>query len=151
MPKKTKSVVAKTEQKQEILLGYLRKIPIVQVACEKAGISRATYYRWREEDASFMDTSDIALQDGVAMMNDMTESKLLSAIQEGNITSIIFWLKNRHHAYRQRVEVSASLEKPAPLTEEQQQKVAAAISLVLPQKQETNESNQSLNIPSDDE
>jgi len=141
MPKKTEPVLEKTQQKKSILLEFLRKIPIVQVACEKSGVSRASYYRWREEDTAFSEEADIALDAGIAMMNDMAESKLLSAIQEGNMTSIIFWLKNRHHSYRQRVEVSAGPEKPIPLTEDQQQQVAAALSLALPQSSEPTSSH----------
>ena len=42
-------VVARQMHNKTIILEQLQKAPIVQIACEKTGISRATYYRWRKE------------------------------------------------------------------------------------------------------
>lgn len=36
-----------------------------------------TYYRWREEDPEFTKQADLALAEGVALVNDMAESQLL--------------------------------------------------------------------------
>ena len=45
----------KTKKDKELILEQLRKTPIVQVACEKTGIARATYYRWRKKDKRFLE------------------------------------------------------------------------------------------------
>ena len=39
---------------QDQFLDELRKVPIVQVACEKTGLSRNSIYRWRKEDKDFL-------------------------------------------------------------------------------------------------
>ena len=36
-------------------------------------------------------------------INDMAESKLIQNIQSGNNTAIIFWLKNHHKEYNERI------------------------------------------------
>lgn len=90
------------------LLEQLAKTPIVQIACEKTGVSRATYYRWRQEDEEFAKSADKAISYGNALMNDMAESQLLSLIKDKHPTAIIFWLKHHHPAYVPKIEVSAT-------------------------------------------
>jgi len=38
---------------KEFLLECLKKMPIVETACARAGIGRSTFYRWRKEDKEF--------------------------------------------------------------------------------------------------
>ena len=40
----------KQDASKELLVEQLKKTPIVQVVCEKIGVSRASYYRWRKDD-----------------------------------------------------------------------------------------------------
>lgn len=122
--------MSKTERNQELLVEQLKKTPIVQLACEKSGVSRATYYRWRKESDEFSEAADLALTESVALMNDMAESQLLSSIRDGNLTGIIFWLKNRHSAYATRVQVDATHRLvDEKLTPEQQEVVEEALRL----------------------
>jgi ACT domain-containing protein len=116
------------QQQKEAICDQLRKTPIVQLVCEKVGISRATYYRWRKEDHEFLKYCEEALCAGVLLMNDMAESQLLSAIKSQNMTAIIFWLKNRHKSYAQRIEVTTKT-KDKKLTEEEQNLVQNALEL----------------------
>ena len=118
----------KRQQQKEALCEQLKKTPIVQLACEKLGLGRATFYRWRKEDEEFARNADESLCEGVKLMNDMAESQLLSAIKNQNMTAIIFWLKNRHRSYAQRVEVIAKLED-RELNEEQREMVQKALRL----------------------
>ena len=81
----------------------LRQYPIVAVVCQRARISTATYYRWRKEDPDFADTADEALKEGVHVINDLAESKLIKAINEEVPMMIMYWLNNRHpHYYMKR-------------------------------------------------
>ena len=52
-------------------------------------------------------------------MNDMAESQLLKSVRDGNMSAIAFWLRSRHPAYGNRVEVSGPREREE-LTKEQQ-------------------------------
>jgi predicted DNA-binding transcriptional regulator AlpA len=113
---------------QEQFLLELSKIPIIQVACEKAGLSRNSVYRWRKEDDSFAKKMDQALADGVALVNDMSESQLLTLIKEKNFPAVRFWLNKRHPAYKDKVEVVNKHELPE-LTDTQKETIRQALEL----------------------
>ncbi|MDZ4785129.1 MAG: hypothetical protein SGJ02_03520 [bacterium] len=122
------------------LLEILRKTPIVQIACEKAGVGRATYYRWRKEDIRFAKVSDQALLDGSLLINDMAESQMMSAIKDKNMTAIIFWLKHHHPAYATKIEITASNKnQDIVLTDEQKELLNKALemaALISPQEKD---------------
>lgn len=121
--------IRKTEQKQQ-LIEQLKKVPVIQIACEKLGISRMTYYRWHKEDEDFAKEADMAITDGSGLVNDLAESQLMTAIKNGNMTAIIFWLKHHHKAYATKVEVTARFQQPLEaLTPEQQSLVEQALQL----------------------
>ena len=118
-------------REKELLIEQFKKTPIIQFACEKVGVGRATYYRWRKDDADFARCCDDALQESVGLMNDLAESQLLSAIKDKNMTAIIFWLKNRHKAYSTKVELSGSIKTELEvLTPEQEQLINKAIDFI---------------------
>ena len=76
---------------------------IVSYACQKTGISRYTYYEWLKHDAKF---SKLALEITEYVI-DLVEAKLLSNINEGDTTAIIFYLKTkgRKRGYVERQEL----------------------------------------------
>lgn len=113
---------------KKALVDQLRKTPIVQVSCEKLGISRATYYRWKKRDPKFADKAESALQEGAQLINDMAESQLISAIKDGNLTGIIFWLKNHHRNYSPKLEVTTK-SADLPLTDEQKEIIKQSVSM----------------------
>ena len=126
---KLSAVEERQKRQREMLLEQLKKTPIVQVACQKIDIARATYYRWRKEDEAFRKAADAALKEGSLLVNDMAESQLMAAIQEKNLTAIIFWLKHHHKTYANRVEVTAKLADQDPMNAEQEQLVREAMRL----------------------
>lgn len=123
------AVQERQKKQKELLLEQLRKTPIVQIACEKVGVSRNTYYRWRKEDDVFADEAENALYLGVNLVNDLAESQLISGIRDKNMTAIIFWLKNRHRAYGNRVDINGTLKVERKLTDEEQETIRRAIRL----------------------
>lgn len=125
---------------QDLLMEQLKKTPIVQIACEKTGTGRSTYYRWREEDKEFAKRADEALQEGSLLVNDMAESQLLSAVRDKNMTAIIFWLKHHHKAYANRLEISAVKPEEEVLTPEQEQLIQKALTILEENNHETNNS-----------
>lgn len=116
----------RTKQNRQLIIEQLRKTPIVQICCEKVGVSRSTYYRWRDEDKTFAKLSDQALADGIALMNDVAESQLLSAIRDKNISAIFYWLNHRHAAYSNKLEITTKVNDGS-LTPEQQELIAKAL------------------------
>lgn len=137
-----KTIEKRQSKNKEQLLEILKKTPIVQIACEKAGIGRATYYRWRKDDAEFVKVSDQALLDGNLLVNDMAESQMMSAIKDKNMTAIIFWLKHHHPAYATKIEITATNKnQDIELSDEQKALLNKALEMValMPPESETHE------------
>jgi len=118
----------KKNKVKDTFLEQLRKIPIVQVACEKTGVSRNSVYRWKNEDKEFSNEMETALAEGEALVNDMGESQLLSLIKEKNWSAISFWLRHRNPRFRDKIEVTTKHEDDS-LTPEQETVVREALRL----------------------
>jgi ACT domain-containing protein len=110
------------------LLEELKRIPIVQVACEKCGVSRNSFYKWKREDEEYEKQIEEALDYGVAFVNDMSESQLLTMIKEKNWSAISFWLRHRNPKYKDKVEVTTKIVDDK-LTPEQEEIVRKALEL----------------------
>jgi predicted DNA-binding transcriptional regulator AlpA len=127
-PKSQKTM--KTEKEKQLLIEQLKKTPIVQIACERVGVGRATYYRWRKEDEEFKKTTDEAIIEGETLITDMSESQLISLIRDKNFPAIQLWLRSHHPKYTSKVEVTGNLNvKEEPLTLEQEELVEKALQL----------------------
>ena len=113
---------------QDQFLEELRKVPIVQVACEKTGLSRNSIYRWRKEDKDFLKKMDTALSEGVALVNDMSESQLLTLIKKKNYPAISFWLRHRNDNYKNKLEITTK-DDSEELTPSQAKIVKQALKL----------------------
>lgn len=116
------------------MIEQLKKTPIVQIACEKVGLARATYYRWYKKNKKFAKEADEALAEGIKFLNDFAESQLLMAIKNQNLTAITYWLNHRHPAYKNTLKLSGSIKSSNdPLTTEQAKAIKQALELVSPQ------------------
>jgi hypothetical protein len=85
-------------------------------------------YRWRKTDKAFCKKMDEALTNGVALVNDMSESQLLTLIKEKNYSAISFWLRHRNDNYKDKTEVTTREESEA-LTPSQAKIVRNALKL----------------------
>ncbi len=119
----------KTSQSKKTFLDHLRKLPIVQVACEKSGIGRATIYRWRKESKKFKKDMEEAITEGEALVNDMSESQLISLIRDKNYSAISFWLRHRNPKYRERIELTGNIQTKEKLSKEEAKLVRKALRL----------------------
>ena len=117
-----------TEQEKNSLLENLRQIPILELACKKSGVARASFYRLRKEDKEFAKLVDDAILDGEDLINDLSQSQLVSSIRDGNFQAIQLWLKHHHKKYADTIEVSGSIDvKDKPLTDEQKELVEKSL------------------------
>jgi len=120
----------KKRKEKEKLISELKEIPIVQIACQKTGISRATFYRWKKRDKKFAQNIDRAIFEGSLFINDLAESQLISAIKEQNMPSITFWLKHHHPIYTNKLEITGHIEQVEPkLTPSQKKIIKEALKL----------------------
>lgn len=86
---------------------FQKKACNVSATCAAAGISRAQFYKKMEEMPSFK----IGIEEARESMIDNVESKLLSQINDGNITAIIFFLKTqgKSRGYVEKIEQATDL------------------------------------------
>lgn len=118
----------RSDEKKGVLL-ELQKMPIVQIACDRAKVSRSTYYRWRKEDEQFRLAADEALHNGELLINDMSETQLVSLIKDKHFPAIHLWLRQHHSAYRDKIEVINRPAEPEDLTPKQEATVKKALIL----------------------
>ena len=96
--------------KKKMLEELEYNLGIVSTSCLSADVSRATHYRWLQEDSEYKayvrDIQEIAI--------DFVESKLYDKIKENDTACIIFYLKTKakHRGYieRQQIEVADTKE-----------------------------------------
>ena len=131
MENKKTTIELKQDKNKKAIIEKLKQSPIIQIACKKVGIGRATYYRWRKQDKEFRKLADKAIYEGILLINDMAESQLISSIKDKHMTGIIFWLKNRHSAYTDKIKIDANVRnKEEKLTAEQEKLIKKALSLI---------------------
>jgi hypothetical protein len=141
--KRENTINLRQAKHKEALLEHLRKMPILQIACERTGIGRATYYRWRNEDEDFKKAVDEAIVEGEALITDMTESQLISLIRDKHFPAVQLWLRQHHPKYTNKVELSGSLKvDDEPLTSDQEALIRQALKLAgLEDKQEAKDND----------
>ena len=80
--------------KKKMLIESLEtSLGIVSTACNKANISRSSFYKWYKEDEDFRNKVDEI--DNVKL--DFVESQLFKNIQKEKERSIIFYLQHKGH------------------------------------------------------
>lgn len=80
-----------TEDGLLLLEGWARDGLTDEQIAQKIGISSTTFYRWQQEHREIRE----ALKRGKAPVDFEVENALLNKARSGDITAIIFWLKNR--------------------------------------------------------
>jgi hypothetical protein len=81
----------KDHLKETFIINLKKAGAIVSQACEATGISRSTFYRWKDDDPEF----STAVDEVFDMQIDFVESKLMGLINGGDTTATIFYLKTR--------------------------------------------------------
>ena len=134
--KQRQTVNARIQKDKQKFLEVLEKNPVVQLACERSGISKATFYRWKE-DKEFAAKVEAALTEGNSLITDIAIAQLISAIKDKNLGAIKFWLEKHHADYANKLHVTAQVEQEFVLSPEQEALVRNALKLVsLPPEQQ---------------
>lgn len=87
---------------------------VVSVACHNSGISRSTFYNWKNTDSEFAEGIIEANEAAI----DHVESKLFGRVDSNDTTAIIFFLKTRakERGYVERQEVTGKDGDPLVIT-----------------------------------
>ncbi len=120
------------EKKEKFLEALAHGYGIIATACEAIGIGRSTYYRWYNADPDFRERVDEVTETQV----DFVESKLMQAINAGDTTATIFYLKTKgkKRGYNEKAQpkapdplpVATTLPPPEP-TEDETKRIAAKV------------------------
>lgn len=105
-----KTIDSRIKTEKEKFLKVLEKSPVVTVACEHSGVSKATFYRWKSDDKEFAEKVSIAMSEGNSFVNDMAIAQLISIVKEKHFGGIKFWLEKNHPDYASRMHVTADVE-----------------------------------------
>jgi hypothetical protein len=134
------SIQLRQTKEKRTIIEQLEKTPIIQLACERAGVSRASFYRWREQDKEFDKNVRKALADGETFINELSEAQVISLIKEKKFQAIQLWLKHHHPKYTNKIEVTGNINiSEEPLSEEQNELAQKALKLAglpVPEKED---------------
>ena len=94
-----------TRIKKETFLKSLEKGTSISNACNAADINRVTAWRWRNGSKKFNEKVLVILDSRTQIIEDA----LFKAGLKGNVTALIFWLKNRSRdRWRDRYDQNVS-------------------------------------------
>ncbi len=126
---RTETIKKRQDENKAKFVSKLFETPIIQVAASQTGIDRTTYYRWRDEDPEFAKQCKHAHERGVEFVNDMMESILIKNAKADNMTAVIFWLKNNHLRYSEKLkhEYEINLKQETVLSPERIKEIADAM------------------------
>lgn len=93
-------------KKKAMIEALQASLGIVKTACQEVGIVRQTHYNWMEADPEYKAAVESIAEDAI----DFVESKLHQKINEGDTTSIIFFMKTKgkKRGYIERQELEHS-------------------------------------------
>jgi hypothetical protein len=100
--------------KAKMLEALERALGVVSVAATQSGIGRTNHYLWIKNDEEYRAAVD-SLQD-VAL--DFAETQLLKNVRDGDIASVIFYLKckGKRRGYVERQEIQLTDEVTVDFT-----------------------------------
>jgi hypothetical protein len=106
-----KGVVAqKHERVKRLILEQLRQIPVVQYACVRVDIGRATLYRMLEDDPNFREAVNKAIAEGNGFISDLSIGGIIKLIKEGNFAPMKYWLEVHDPKYSRKLEIAGKVE-----------------------------------------
>lgn len=119
------------QKDKTLFLDVIRKTPIIQIACDKLGLSRTTIHRWRKDDEKFAKALDEALRDGRSLVTDAAISQLLTSIKNGDLNAVKFWLRHFDENFKTKVEFSGTMRQiREELTDEEAAMIGDALLLL---------------------
>lgn len=110
MENNTTTIEERQDKDKQAIIEALKEMPIARVACKRAGVSRATYYRWRNEDKKFLQECYGAISIGIEAINEMSDSQLIALIGEKSLQAIKWWQQHNHERYGAKARTNPAAE-----------------------------------------
>ena len=111
----TSTIKARADKLKRKLLENLTESGNISYACKRTGISRETFYKWKE-DPLFAFDADAACDYGKSYVNDLAHTQLIRNIQDGNMQAVRFQLASCHPDYQPRKPRNPDAGKLVPVT-----------------------------------
>ena len=124
-----KKIEIRQVKEKQLLIEEMRKTPVIEIVCKKNSVSRATYYRWQQEDKEFKRQSRDAIDYGIEFINDMSESQLITLNKEKKMPAIAMWLKHNHKRYGSKGREYIPIASIEDLSPEENKMVLDALAL----------------------
>jgi hypothetical protein len=124
-----KTVDARIIKDKQKFLEILEKNPVIHIALERSGVTKPTFYRWRDTDKEFAENVEAAMREGKGLISDIAISQLITAIKTNNLGAIKFWLINHHPDYANELHVTAEI-KEKPMTPEDEEHIKWALEML---------------------
>ena len=106
--------IKKVANQKARFLSVLEKVGVIKLACHAADAGRSTVYDWRLKDPAFAEAWDVALEDGV----DMLEAEAIRRASRSSDSLLIFLLKaKRPELYREHYEHHHMSDAPIQVQE----------------------------------
>lgn len=93
-------------KKKNFLELYRETRGFISDVTRAVGVSRQTYYDWLDSDKDFAR----AIAECEAEVNDEMRDALIRKGGDGDMTAIIFWLKNRHPDFKQGNQTNVAVQ-----------------------------------------
>ena len=117
-----------TAKNKKAFLEQIRKTPVIQAACDMVGVTRTTIHRWRKDDPEFAKALGDALHDGRDLVTDVAISQLLTAIKNGDLGAVKYWLNHFDENFKTKVEFRGTMQHiREELTEEEAKMIGEAL------------------------
>ena len=140
MSKKLSVAQMRIKKQKSDLIEQLKKNPVIQIACEKLDIGRASHYRWYADDEEYAKAVDSAIAEGVTFVAEFAESQLLNAVRNSEPWAVSMVLRAMHPRYKNKIEFSGTINHTNhELTAEDEELLKESLRLALPTNQNQNE------------
>ncbi len=127
------TVDERMEKEKQAVLDVLRKMPVIEMACQKTGVGTTTYYRWRRNDKEFLKESDIAFAEGKLFIIDLARTQMVSLMKDKHWPAIKYIIEHSNESLGSSSS-GESYAEPEGLSPEQEQIVKIALQRVEPRK-----------------
>lgn len=88
-------------KKEKFIETYRKTFGHITNTCRAIGVDRGTYYNWLEGDKTFLKE----IMEAEMELNDDIREVLIQKAADGDMTAVIFYLKNRHPDFKQQPQV----------------------------------------------
>ena len=101
---------------QKKVLEHLTESGNISYSCKRAGISRETFYDWKDKNRVFARAADVAIDYGKSFVNDLAHTQLIMNIQRGDMRAVVFQLASCHPDYQPRRARMPDEDRPVTVT-----------------------------------